>query len=206
MRFRLNSKLPAAWFSAMTVLCLIGSAPTVDAQDLTFSNLQDLVPNRAFNPATSIANDNNLTIGLESGNYVIPGTFSVINKAFVAATYFGYSRLTSDTIFVTVTAPPGRHIASITYAQTGSRVLSRGYFSADGSGTLTVNNAPLPFTFQHPNLSKTVNLTGQNLNSVTVSVAVQLRCYRNSSFPRVTAPPGGSYIDIQNAVISAVLE
>jgi hypothetical protein len=99
------------------------------------------------------------------------------------------------------------HIARVNYLQSGSRYLERStYWFANGTGALTVNGVPLSYSFTEPTLTRTVDLTGQGLESTTISVSLQLRTGRSGNFPRVTAPPGSASIRVISAVIQVEFE
>jgi hypothetical protein len=137
-------------------------------------------------------------IGIESGY----NSQTWLNKACIASTYAFNARTVADTFTVTVTAPPGMRIARVSYSQTGSRYLERStYWFANGTGTLTVNGVPLSFSFTAPWLTQTVDLSGQDLESTTISVTISLKVGRSSNFPRVTAPPGSATIQVSDAMI-----
>jgi hypothetical protein len=180
------------------LLSLFGLAAPVGAQEATFTDLHDLVPNRCLSAALSTVSANAVDIGIESGY----DSATWINKACKASTSAFHSRTASDTFTLTVTAPPGMRISRVTYEQVGSRYLERStYWQASGTGTLTVNAVPLSFSFTAPTLIKTVDLAGQNVESATVSVMLRLTAGRSSAFPRVTAPPGSATIQVTDAVI-----
>ena len=67
----------------------------------------------------------------------------------------------TDTFTATVTAPPGTRLTRVHYQQAGIVFEQRGtYWEEFGTGTLTVNGVPLPFSFRTPMLIQTVDLTG----------------------------------------------
>ena len=181
---------------------LLGVAP-LGAQEATFTDLHDLVPDRCFSaPLTTLGADS-VAIGIESGYN--PRTW--INKACIASTGSFHVGTAADTFTVTVTAPPGMRIARVGYEQAGRRYLERStYWFASGTGTLTVNGVPLPFGFTDPTLIQTVDLSDQNVESTTISVAISLRVGRNSNFPRVKAPPGSATLQVSDAMIRVQFE
>ena len=185
------------------VFALFGWVAPLGAQDATFTDLHDVVPNRCFSAPLSTVGADFVDIGIESGF----DSATWVNKACKASTSAFHTRTAGDTFTVTVTAPPGMRITGVTYAQAGSRYLERStYWQASGTGTLTVNGVPLSFSFTTPTLSRTVDLTGQDLESITVSVKIHLAAGRSSNFPRVTAPPGSARIDVTDAVIRVEYE
>jgi hypothetical protein len=138
-------------------------------------------------------------IGIESGF----NSATWQNKACIAATTAFNPRSVSDTFTVTVTAPPGQRITRVHYQQSGSRYLERSlYWRASGTGQLTANGVTDPFSFTLPNLTRTIDLTGQNVESTTISVSISMSAGRSTNQPRVTDPPGSASTSVASAVIS----
>jgi len=111
----------------------------------------------------------------------------------------------NDTFTVTATAPPGQHITTIRYAQTGTYGEQRGlYWQTRASGELTAGGASAPFIFndRHPALTETIDLTGQQLETVTIAVSISMRAERSPNNPRVTDPPGGAGVHVTEASIT----
>ena len=109
----------------------------------------------------------------------------------------------SDTFTVTVTAPPGQRLTRVHYQQTGNRLLERSiYWQASGTGQLTANGVTMPFSFTLPGLTRTIDLTGQNVESATISVSISMSAGRSTNEPRVNDPPGSASISVTSAVIS----
>ncbi len=178
-------------------LSLLGVAP-LGAQEATFTDLHDLVPDRCFSAALTTLGADSVDIGIESGYSYQTWT----NKACKASTGSFHVGSVSDTFTVTVTAPTGMRIARVSYEQAGWRYLERStYWSASGTGTLTVNGVPLSFSFMDPTLNQTVDLSDQNVESTTISVAISLKAKRNGNFPRVKAAPGSATLEVSDAVI-----
>jgi hypothetical protein len=166
---------------------------------VTFTDLHDRVPTRCFSAPLSTVEVASVRIGIESGHN--PANFA--SNACVAATTAFNPRSVSDTFTVTVTAQPGQHIDRVHYLQAGNRLLERAqYWFANGTGQLTANGVTVPFSFTHPGLTRTIDLTGQNVESVTVSVSISMLAGRSANFPRLTNPPGSAYISVTSAVIS----
>jgi hypothetical protein len=186
-------------FLLTVVLSLLGLVAPVGAQEATFTDLHDLVPDRCFSAALSTVSADAVDIGIESG--IDSATW--INKACTASTTPFNSRTVTDTFTVTVTAPPGMRIARVHYEQAGTRFVwwSPLYWHASGIGTLTVNGVPLSFSFTAPSLIQTVDLAGQDVQSTTVSVSINLLAERDAAFPRIPGKPGYATIQVTNAVI-----
>jgi hypothetical protein len=172
---------------------------TVPSTPVTFTDLHDLVPQRCLSAALSTVGPASVRIGIESGY----NSATWQNKACIAATTAFNPRSVSDTFTVTVAAPPGQHITRVQYQQTGSRYLERSlYWRASGTGQLTANGVSVPFSFTLPNLTKTIDLTGQNVKSTTISISISMSAGRSDNQPRVTNPPGSAAIIVASAVIS----
>lgn len=139
-----------------------------------------------------------MRVGIESGY----SSTTWQNKACVAATTAFNPRSVSDTFTFTVMAPPGQHITVVRYQQLGSRFLQRSaYWQASGTGELTANGVSLPFSFTSPNLFQSIDLSGQNVESTTISISTSLSAGRSANHPRVTDPPGSAFISVTSAVI-----
>ena len=83
------------------------------------------------------------------------------------------------------------------------RLLQRSqYWRASGTGQLTANGVSVPFSFTLPTLTRTIDLTGQNVESTTISVSISMSAGRSTNFPQVTNPPGSASISVTSAVIS----
>jgi hypothetical protein len=172
---------------------------TVPPTPVTFTDLHDLVPGRCFSAALSTVDVASVRIGIESGYN--PTNFT--NNACVASTTAFNTRTVGDTFTATVTAQPGRHITRVHYQQSGSRILSRSlYWQASGTGQLTANGVIVPFSFTLPTLTRTIDLTGQYVESTTISVSISMSAGRSTNQPRVTDPPGSATISVSSAVIS----
>ena len=188
-------------FAASLAVALFVATPLFAQEE--FTELHDLIPDRCFSAALSIVTAGAVDIGIESG--YDPVTWK--NKACIASTRSFHTGSVTDTFTVTVTAPAGMRIARIHYQQTGSRYLERStYWSASGSGTLSVNGAAMPFSFTTPTLAMVAEITDQNLDTADVLITIALTARRNGNFPRVTAAPGSATISVTNAVIRVEYE
>ena len=193
--------------AASLIVFLFISAPPLLAQEEVapeeFTELHDLIPDKCFSAPLSIVSPGSVDIGIESGY----SSTTWQSKACIASTKAFHGRSASDTFTVTVTAPAGFRIARIRYQQAGTRYLERStYWTASGTGTFTVNEVAVPFTFTTPALTRVVDLTGQDVLVASVLVSISLKAARSSSFPRVTAPPGSATISVADAVIAVEYE
>jgi hypothetical protein len=173
---------------------------TVPTDPVTFTDLHDRVPYRCYMAEQSTVSADRVSIAIENGG-AVPGTFQ--RRACIAATTAFNPGSVTDTFTVTVTAPPGKRLTRVTYSQTGSRLLQRSiYWRASGTGQLTANGLTMPFSFTHPGLARSIDLTGQNVESTTISVSISMSAGRSTNQPRVTDPPGSASISVTSAAIS----
>ena len=136
---------------------------TVPTDPVTFTDLHDSVPYRCYIAEQSTMSADRVSIAMENGG-AVPGTFQ--RRACIAATTAFNPRSVTDTFTVTVTAPPGQRLTRVTYTQTGNRLLERStYWRASGTGQLTANGVTMPFSFTHPGLARSIELTGQNVRA-----------------------------------------
>lgn len=194
-------------FSVLVVAVALnlGFANKAQAQEV-FSSMSDVLVNRCFSAPLSVQDQNELSIGIESG-FIISG-FSRLDKGCAAGTYSGLARVTSDTFNVMISAPAGMKIARIHYHQSGYRFIERSTFwFANGSLGIKVNgNQMSNRNFQSPVLIQTVELSSLNLSSADVSISLSLSTGRNSSNSRVTSAPGGAHYRVENALIEVEYE
>ena len=194
-----TTTLPSTTTTTTTTLPPPPTTTTLPQAPMTFTDLHDLVPQRCFSGALSTVDVRSVRIGIESGYN--PETWQ--NKACIASTTSFNPRTVSDTFTVTVTAPPGQRLTRVHYQQSGNRLLERStYWFANGTGQLTVNGVSVPFSFTLPNLARTIDLTGQNVESATISVSISMAAGRSANEPRVTNPPGSGSVSVTSAVIS----
>ena len=158
------------------------------------------MPYRCYIAEQSTVSADRVSIAIEDGG-AVPGTFQ--RRACIAATTAFNPGSVTDTFTVTVTAPPGKRLTRVTYTQTGNRLLERSiYWRASGTGELTANGLTMPFGFTHPGLARSIDLTGQNVESTTISVSISMSAGRSTNEPRVKDPPGSASISVTSAVIS----
>jgi hypothetical protein len=194
-----TTTLPPTTSTTTTTTLPTTTTTTLPPTPVTFTGLGDLVPQRCFSAPLSSVDVASVGIGIESGYN--PATWQ--NKACIAATTAFNPRSVSDTFTLTVTAPPGQRLTRVHYQQSGRRYLERSlYWRASGTGQLTANGVSVPFSFTLPNLTRTIDLTGQNVESTTISVSISMSAGRSTNEPRVTNPPGSASISVTSAVIS----
>lgn len=157
-----NLKSLTIWAAGLTLIALSSVAPAL-AQTVTFSDVNDAVPGRCYDPATTApdpVNPNQLNIGIHTG--IVPGTFS---SAACLASDAG-STLTMDTIRFLITAPEFYYISKITFTQTITISGSRGG-QGFGSVNWVVDGDPKRGT-------GFVDLAGLNKTVVPVSITTAL--------------------------------
>lgn len=166
----------------LTLLALYALSPAL-AQTVTFSDINDGVPNRCYDPATTApdpVNPNQLNIGIHTG--IVPGTFGT--NAGCYASDEG-SSLMMDTISFLITAPEFYYISKITFTQ---NLVTSGSRGGQGFGAVNwvVDDDPRSGT-------GVVHLTGLNKTVVPVSITTALAAAggsvrsgsANASNPRV---------------------
>ena len=181
------------WITCLAGIAVLGaSAATVQGQSaVRFVGIDDAVPSRFFDPATSQATGNKLVIGFNTGRD--PATWKL--NDFMASTAANRHLSAMDTISFTVEAPPGYYITKITYTQKGTGSVSR-TGKASGSATWVVGN----FAYQlgtfttNPNLSKSLDLRQQRWTSVPVSITPAL-------FVSSTPTSGAASVSITSAQV-----
>jgi hypothetical protein len=172
---------------------------TVPMDPVTFTDLHDSVPYRCYIAEQSTVSADRVSIAIEDGG-AVPGTFQ--RRACIAATTAFNPGSVTDTFTVIVTAPPGKHLTRVTYTQSGNRLLQRStYWRASGTGQLTANGVTMPFSFTDPGLARSIDLSGQNVESTTISVSISMSAGRSANQPRVTNPPGSAFISVTSAQI-----
>jgi hypothetical protein len=113
----------ATWVAGCALFA-VSIATAAQAQTVTFSNINDAVPEKYFDSATTRAdelNPNRLIIGFNSGF----NSKTWVNTQFTASTASFFRRQVMDTISFLITAPEGYYISKITYIQSGSGGISR---------------------------------------------------------------------------------
>lgn len=144
------------------------------AQTVTFSNVNDAVPEKYFDSATSVVdpiNPNKLLFGFNTG--VDPQTW--VYNTFTASTAAFYRASAMDTMSFVIQAPAGYYVSKITYTQRGDDSITRTGEASGGSQWVVANDADdLGLFGTNPNLTKAVDLTGQNMSIVPVSITTGL--------------------------------
>jgi hypothetical protein len=163
----------AAYLAAAAAIVL-SAASTAQGQTVTFSDINDAVPSKFFDAATSApdsADPNKLIIRFNTGIDAASWTANDFRASTVA-----FSRPSAmDTISFRVDAPAGFYIAMITYSQGGAGSIARSGRAAGGANWVVGGfAASLGLFGTNPSLSSTADLTGMQLTSVPVSITIGL--------------------------------
>ena len=154
-----------------SLVMLLHIAVPAQAQVARFKSINDAVPSKFFDAATTAAdpsNPNKLIIGFNAG--FDPTTFTTAQ--FVASSM---RRVAMDTISFTVNAPAGFYVSRVTFTQRGSGWTCRTCSSA-GAATWVVagHSASLGVFTNNPALTGTADLTALKLVTVPVSITDSL--------------------------------
>ena len=155
----------------LATVAMLLTAAGAQAQTVRFKTINDAVPLKYFNAATTApdpSNPNRLIIGFNTG--LDPTTF--ITNEFLAT--FG-RRVAMDTISFSIKAPLGFYVSKITYTQTGAGSTCRTCSSA-GAATWVVagHAASLGVFTSNPNLTGTADVAALKLVTVPVSITESL--------------------------------
>ena len=205
-----NTMQLAKWIvCAAGVAAALGGASAAHGQSVTFSDINDAVPGRFFDGATSapdVSNPNRLRIGLNTGV-----EFETFKLADFKASSEAFSHTAAmDTIGFRVTAPAGFYISKISYSQQGGGTVVRTGRAA-GMTNWVVDEvaADLGQFATDPSLSGTFDLTDLFLTSVPVSITNSLFAFSTPALGSaevaltsaevlvelLPCPPGGCTVD-----------
>src|SRR5262245_61345630 len=153
---------------AILILSALGIASVAQAQSVTFSDINDMVPDRGWDAATTApdpGDPNRLVFGFSEGTDQVG-----VPKALVVPTSTFNARSKIDTMGFVVEAPAGFYIATITYNQTVGGAIARNGLVF---GVVNWTAAGVPDAAFHGAvgmLSRTLDFTGENRTRVPVSV------------------------------------
>jgi hypothetical protein len=179
---------------AGVALIMLGAASTAQAQAVTFSDINDAVPSRFFDAATSAPSaldPNTLNVGFNSGR-----DWTMWKDTDFRASTAAYSFTTAmDTISFRVQAPAGFYISRITYTQQGTGSAYRTGKAAGAANWVVADVAVDLGTFAtNPARTGTIDLTGLNMTLVPVSIT-------NSLFAYATPTSGSASVAITSAQV-----
>jgi hypothetical protein len=182
---------------AATMLMTLGAVATAQGQTVTFSRIDDAVPSRWVDPATTRPDSldrNKLIIGFNKG--LDPATLKYREFRASTAAYSYTSAM--DTISVRITAPAGYYIAKITYSQRGTGSVVR-TGKAHGAATwIAADVAGSLGTFStNPTLTQTIDLTSRKLTVLPVSITNSLNAFATTSLGSATLSLTGAEIRVQ---------
>ena len=188
------------WLARAAVMALVlGAGAVAHGQTVTFVDINDAVPGRFFDAATSAPDPvdaNRLVIGFNSGlDY---RTWKATDFR-AASTSFSHTSA-MDTLSFVIQAPEGYYIKSVTYSQRGT-----GYVLRTGKAAGTANwvvgdyAADLGVFGTSPVLSSIMDLSSVRLTRVPVSIS-------NSLFAFSTPLLGAASVAVTAADVMVELE
>ena len=159
-RARRSSSMQWAVASALAVL---GVASSAAGQVVNFIDISDAVSNRCYSAEESVpnvANPNQLQIGVHNGS-------CAASSGSIAP------RQVMDTISFHLEAPPGWMISTVHFSQEGS-TSSSGTGQAFAGVTWVIDDIPESIPMTTSGWSATVDLSGENLDLVPISITTFL--------------------------------
>ena len=164
---------------------LFSPAPMAQSPAVTFTVSGDAVPNAFFDAAQTrvdAVNPNRLIIGFNAGIDLATFLFT----EFRASTDVFNHLSAMDTLKLTITAPSGFYLETITYSQQGFGSNS-GTGKASGGASLVVGDASNVSLFNtDPTLSWTVNISDRVLTTVPVAITDSLFVHSTPNFGAAT--------------------
>ncbi len=164
----------------------LGAPSVAHAQSVTFSDINDAVPSRFYDAATSApdpADPNRLIIRFNSG--LDPSNWK--SNEFKASTAAFSHTSAMDTITFRIHAPEGFYIAKVTYTQRGTGSVVRTGKAAGGAAWVVDDaSADLGQFGTSPTLTATADLTGQNKTFVPISITNGLFAFATPSLGSAT--------------------
>lgn len=187
-----------AGYVAGVAIIVMGAASTAQGQVVTFSDVNDAVPSRFFDAATTEPDPldaNTLNIGFNTGM-----DWSTWKATDFRASTASFSHATAmDTISFRIQAPEGFYISKITYTQRGTGLVLRVARAAGAASWVVGDHAQdLGFFGASPTLSRTLDLTGLNLTFVPVSIT-------NTLFAYAAPYQGSASVSVTSATVSVEL-
>jgi hypothetical protein len=195
----MRSRTRTGWLvgvMALAVVAVVAVSPA-QAQSATFSVVDDAVPGKYFDPATTAAdplNPHRLVIGLHSGTD--PQTW--VSREFTASTASFYRPSAMDTISFVIEAPAGQYVSKVSYKQSGTGNVVRTGAAAGGSQWVVDGEAAnLGLFGKDPTVSGTVDLTGRNRTRVPVSITTSLFAFSTPQLGSATLKVTGAEVVVE---------
>jgi hypothetical protein len=164
---------------------------------VTFSNINDAVPARFFNAATTapaLTDPNRLIIGVHTG---MDFTLWKATEFRASTAAFSYTAA-MDSIHFRVKAPAGYYIAKITYTQRGTGTAERTGKVSGGAHWVVGDFALSLGGFgTAPTMSRTLDLTGRNLTSLPVSITASLFAFATPQLGLASLALTGADVHVQ---------
>lgn len=169
-------------------LAVLGVASSAAGQVANFIDINDAVPDECYSALDSVpnvANPNQLQIGVQNGSCdAASGTVA--------------PRQVMDTISFFIEAPPGWMISTVHFSQEGS-TSSSGTGQTFAGVTWVVDDIPESIPMTTSGWSATVNLSGENLNLVPISITTFLGAAKSGT-------RGSAQATATNPVVTVTLE
>jgi acyl-coenzyme A thioesterase PaaI-like protein len=182
---------------AAAMLMILGAALTAQAQTVTFSRIDDAVPSRWVDPATTRPNPldrNKLIIGFNKG---LDSTTFKYREFRASTAAFSYPTA-MDTISVRISAPTGYYVAKVTYTQRGTGSVVRTGRAYGGATWIVADQAASLGTFTtNPSLTKTIDLTSRKLTVLPVSITNSLNAFATTLLGSATVHVTSAEIRVQ---------
>lgn len=186
-----------AGYVAGAAIVFMSAASTAHAQVVTFSDVNDAVPSRFFNAATSAPDSldaNTLVIGFDTG--IDWSTWKY--RDFRASTAAFSHPTAMDTISFRIQAPEGFYISSITFTQRGTGSVLRLARAAGGTSWVVGDLAEnLGIFGASPVLTRTLDLTNEKLTFVPVSITTTLFAYAAPSLGSASVSVTGASVKVE---------
>jgi hypothetical protein len=185
------------WVVAAVMVLAFGAVSPVQAQTATFSEIDDAVPGKYFDAATTAPdplNPNRLIVGFNAGRD--PQTWT--SREFTASTEAFFRPSAMDTLSFVIDAPDGQYISRVSYKQVGTGSIARtGKASGGSQWVVDGEAADLGLFGTNPTLSSTVDLTGQNKTRVPVSITTGLFVFSTPQLGSATLKVTGAEIIVE---------
>jgi len=176
-----------AWAVA-GALAVLGVANSAAGQVVNFIDISDTVSGRCYSAEDSVpnvANPNQLQVGVQNGSCVASSGEIAPSQVM-------------DTISFLIEAPPGWMISTIQLSQEGG-TMSSGIGQAFAGVNWVVDGIPERVSITTSGWTATVDLSGENLDLVPISITTFLGAAKSGSL-------GGAQATATNPVVAVTLE
>jgi hypothetical protein len=191
------------WVARVAVAAMVlGASATASGQTVTFSDLNDAVPGRFFDAATSAPDPNNpnrLIVGFNTGL-----DFRTWKANDFRASTASFSHTSAmDTLSFVIQAPDGYYISKITYTQRGTGYVLRTARAA-GTANWVIGEyaADLGVFGSSPDLSRTMDLSATRLTRVPVSISNSLFAFSTPLLGSASVSVTGADVVVELAALA----